>query len=47
MVTGKKPASDASKQLKNPKSSASQKEVAASDLSQAKKPKSTKPKSKK
>ena len=35
MTTGKKPASDASKMLRNPKSSPKEKEVAASDLSQA------------
>lgn len=36
MTTGKKPASDASKALKNPKSSTKDKEIAASDLAQAK-----------
>ena len=36
MATGKKPASDAGKILSNPKSSPKQKEVAASDLAQAK-----------
>lgn len=35
MATGKKPASDASKILSNPKSTKKQKEVAASDLAQA------------
>ena len=40
MTTGKKSASDASKILSNPKSSKKEKEVAASDLSQARKPKS-------
>lgn len=34
MPTGKKPAHDASKQLKDPKSTAKEKEVAASDLAQ-------------
>jgi hypothetical protein len=34
MTTGKKPASDASRILRNPKSTPKQKEVAASDLSQ-------------
>jgi hypothetical protein len=37
--TGKKDASLASKQLKNPKSTPAQKSVAGSDLSQAKKKK--------
>lgn len=36
MTTGKKPASDAGKILSTPKSTAKQKEVAASDLAQAK-----------
>jgi hypothetical protein len=36
MTTGKKPASDASKVLSNPKSTTKQKEIAASDLAQAK-----------
>ena len=36
MTTGKKPASDASKVLSNQKSTAKQKEIAASDLAQAK-----------
>jgi hypothetical protein len=36
MTTGKKAASDASKVLSNPKSTAKQKEIAASDLAQAK-----------
>jgi len=36
MTTGKKPASDAGKILSNPKSTPKQKEVAASDLAQAK-----------
>jgi hypothetical protein len=35
MTTGKKAASDASKVLRNPKSTPRQKEIAASDLSQA------------
>jgi hypothetical protein len=34
MATGKKPASDAGKILSNPKSTAKEKEVAASDLAQ-------------
>ncbi len=34
MTTGKKAAHDASKQLRNPKSTKKQKEVAASDLAQ-------------
>ncbi len=36
MATGKKPASDASKILRDPKSSKKEKEVAGSDLAQAK-----------
>ncbi len=36
MTTGKKPASDAGKQLQNPKSTPKEKEVAASDLAQRK-----------
>lgn len=36
MVTGKKPASKASKELKSKKSSKSEKTVAGSDLAQAK-----------
>jgi len=36
MTTGKKAASDAGKTLSNPKSTAKQKEIAASDLAQAK-----------
>jgi hypothetical protein len=36
MPTGKKPASDASKQLRDPKSTKKEKEVAASDLAQRK-----------
>jgi hypothetical protein len=36
MTTGKKPASDAGKALKDSKSSAKDKEIAASDLAQAK-----------
>jgi hypothetical protein len=43
MATGKKPASDASKILRDPKSTPKEKEVAASDLAQAK----NKPKPKK
>jgi hypothetical protein len=35
MTTGKKAASDAGKTLSNPKSSARDKEIAASDLAQA------------
>lgn len=42
MPTGKKPASKASKELKNSKSTAAEKTVAGSDLAQAK----TKPKKK-
>jgi hypothetical protein len=34
MTTGKKPASDASRILRNPKSSKKEREVAASDLAQ-------------
>jgi hypothetical protein len=44
MATGKKDASKASKQLRDPKSTPAQKSVAASDLSQAKKTKITKKK---
>ncbi|WP_321800320.1 hypothetical protein [Burkholderia sp. BCC1988] len=36
MTTGKKPASDASKILRDPKSTKKEKEVAASDLAQRK-----------
>jgi hypothetical protein len=36
MATGKKAASDAGKILQNPKSTPKQKEIAASDLAQAK-----------
>jgi hypothetical protein len=36
MTTGKKPASDAGRILSNPKSTPKQKEIAASDLAQAK-----------
>ncbi|MGH7121375.1 MAG: hypothetical protein ACREFP_20700 [Acetobacteraceae bacterium] len=36
MATGKKPASDAGKILGNPKSTKKEKEIAASDLAQAK-----------
>jgi hypothetical protein len=36
MATGKKPASDAGRILRDPKSSRKQKEVAASDLAQRK-----------
>jgi hypothetical protein len=39
MVTGKKPASKASKELKSRKSSSSEKTVAGSDLAQAKRKK--------
>jgi hypothetical protein len=42
MTTGKKPASDAGKILRNPTSSKKEKEVAASDLAQAKHKKTTK-----
>jgi len=38
MTTGKKPASTASKELSNKKSTPAEKTVAASDLAQAKKP---------
>jgi hypothetical protein len=38
MTTGKKAASDAGKVLSNPKSTAREKEIAASDLAQAKRP---------
>jgi hypothetical protein len=38
MTTGKKAASDAGKVLSNPKSTPKQKEIAASDLAQAKRP---------
>ena len=38
MTTGKKAASDAGKTLSNPKSTPKQKEIAASDLAQAKRP---------
>ena len=44
MVTGKKPASKASKELKSNKSSKSEKTVAGSDLAQAKKKGSAKKK---
>jgi hypothetical protein len=37
MATGKKPASQASKELRNPKSTPAQRSVAGSDLAQAKK----------
>lgn len=37
MATGKKPASTASRQLRNPASTPAEKQVAASDLSQSKK----------
>jgi hypothetical protein len=46
MATGKKDASLASKQLANKKSTAAQKSVAGSDLTQAKKALSAKPKKK-
>lgn len=36
MTTGKKPASDSGKTLSDPKSTPKQKEIAASDLAQAK-----------
>ena len=39
MTTGKKPASDAGKQLKDPKSTPAERRVAGSDLEQAKPPK--------
>jgi hypothetical protein len=42
MVTGKKPASKASKELRSGKSSSSEKTVAGSDLAQAKRKKSKK-----
>lgn len=44
MATGKKAASDAAKILRSPKSTKKEKEVAASDLAQAKKPKGGTPK---
>jgi hypothetical protein len=43
MSTGKKPASKAGKELRDPKSSGEEKAVAASDLSQAKSGKAKKP----
>ena len=46
MATGKKPASKASKQLSDKKSSKSQKTVAASDLAQAPRRTPSKPKKK-
>lgn len=46
MATGKKPASDAGKILRDPKSTRKEKEVAASDLSQRKGAASSKPKKK-
>ncbi|SDR03738.1 MULTISPECIES: hypothetical protein [Paraburkholderia] len=46
MATGKKDASLASKQLSNKKSTPAQKSVAGSDLAQAKKPATAKPKKK-
>jgi hypothetical protein len=45
MVTGKKPASKAGKELADKKSTKDEKTVAGSDLSQAKKPKPSKSKS--
>jgi hypothetical protein len=36
MATGKKPASDSGKTLRNPKSNKTMREIAASDLAQAK-----------
>jgi len=42
MTTGKKPASDAARILRDPKSTPKQKEVAASDLAQRKGPKGRK-----
>lgn len=48
MATGKKPASDAGKQLASPKSTAKEREVAASALAQTKKaPPKSPPKKKK
>ena len=44
MATGKKPASDAGKMLSNAKPTKKEKEIAASDLAQAKKPFSAKKK---
>lgn len=46
MATGKKPASDAGKILRDPKSTRKEKEVAASDLAQRKGATSSKPKKK-
>lgn len=46
MATGKKAASDAGKQLRDPKSTKREKEVAASDLAQRKSATSSKPKKK-
>jgi hypothetical protein len=46
MATGKKPASDAGKILRDPKSTRKEKEVAASDLSQRKGAPAGKPKKK-
>ncbi|WP_175152992.1 hypothetical protein [Paraburkholderia ultramafica] len=46
MATGKKAASDAGKQLRDPKSTKRQKEVAASDLAQRNSATSSKPKKK-
>jgi len=46
MATGKKPASEAGKILRNPKSTKKEKEVAASDLAQRKSAVSGKSKSK-
>ncbi|MFM0133342.1 hypothetical protein [Paraburkholderia sediminicola] len=46
MATGRKPASDAGKILRDPKSSRKEKEVAASDLSQRKGATTSKPKKK-
>ncbi|RKT14313.1 hypothetical protein B0G69_7570 [Paraburkholderia sp. RAU2J] len=46
MATGKKPASDAGKILRDPKSTRKEKEVAASDLAQRKGATPSKPKGK-
>lgn len=46
MTTGKKPASDAGKILRDPKSTKKEKEVAASDLAQRKNAAAGKPKKK-
>ncbi len=47
MTTGRKPASDAGRILGNPSSTKKEKEVAASDLAQARKPAPSRPSTKK